>query len=161
MDSSELPSVEKVKASAPLTDLEAFDMMSRFLEAEKAKHLSLDIAGQSYLSTSSQIWNDLRLACNALLEQNDHRREPVAEWKMDAELLNSPTPEESPQIEKPTPTSEYAKSTVSPSNSEKEARRSAKREKKEVKKAKKEAKKAKKEAKRAKKEAKKRKRDEA
>ena len=163
MDSNTLPSVEKVKATVPLTDLQAFDMMSRFLQAEKAKHLSLDIAGQSYLSTSSQIWNDLRLACNSLLEHNDHRREPVAEWKMDTDVLGSPLPDDKALEEDTTPVPESAKSTDSPDMTEKEARRSAKKEKKELKKARKEekrsAKKAKKEAKKAKKEAKKRKRE--
>ncbi|KAL3944858.1 MAG: hypothetical protein SGBAC_001060 [Bacillariaceae sp.] len=163
MDSNVLPSVEKVKATVPLTDLQAFDMMSRFLEAEKAKHLSLDIAGQSYLSASSQIWNDLRLACNSLLEQNDHRREPVVEWKIDTDLLASPTAAE-PTLEESVPVPESAKSSSSPPETmDKEARRSAKKEMKEVKKARKEekrsAKKAKKSAKKAKKEAKKRKRE--
>ncbi|CAJ1908497.1 unnamed protein product [Cylindrotheca closterium] len=163
MDSNNLPSVEKVKTTVPLTDLQAFDMMSRFLEAEKAKHLSLDIAGQSYLSTSSQIWNDLRLACNSLLEQNDHRREPVVEWKMDTDLLTSPPPAE-PMLEESTPVvPESAKSSTSLDTSEKGSRRSASKDKKELKRAKKEekksAKKAKKEAKKAKKEAKKRKRE--
>lgn len=165
MDSNNLPSVEKVKATVPLTDLQAFDMMSRFLEAEKAKHLSLDIAGQSYLSTASQIWNDLRLACNSLLEQNDHRREPVVEWKMDADLLASPAPAE-PTVEESTPlvfVPESAKSSTAPDTSDKEARRSTKKEKKELKRARKEekksAKKEKKEAKKKKKEAKKRKRE--
>lgn len=162
MDSSSLPSVEKVKSTVPLTDLQAFDMMSRFLQAEKAKHLSLDIAGQSYLSTSSQIWNDLRLACNSLLEHHDHRREPVAEWKMDTDVVVSPTPED-PTLEESTPVPDSTKSSASPDKKDKEIRSSSKKEKKELKKARKEekrsAKKAKKEAKKAKKEAKKRKRE--
>ena len=134
--------VSQVKSSTPISDLEAFDMMSRFLAAEKAKQLSLDFAGQSYLASSSQIWNDLRVACNSLLEENDPRRDPVAEWKDDAVFAVTSTP----------------KST--PSTKEEEERRSAKREKKEAKKARKEAKKAKKEAKKARKESKKRKREE-
>ena len=162
MDSNTLPSVEKVKSTVPLTDLQAFDMMSRFLQAEKAKHLSLDIAGQSYLSTSSQIWNDLRLACNSLLEDNDHRREPVAEWKMDADIPASPSPEDETPEDSTTPLLSAKQASPDTTDSE-EARRSAKKEKKELKKARKEekrsAKKAKKDAKKAKKEAKKRKRE--
>jgi hypothetical protein len=144
MDTINLPRVEKIISSAPLSDLEAFDMMSRFLEAEKAKQLSLDFAGQSYLSASSQIWNDLRLACNSLLEDNDSRREPVAEWKMDVDFETTPTP---------------SKSVATAKSTDKDAKRSAKKEKKEAKKAKKDAKKEKKEAKKARKEIKKRKRE--
>ena len=142
--------VSQVKSSAPISDLEAFDMMSRFLAAEKAKQLSLDFAGQSYLASSSQIWNDLRLACNSLLEDNDPRREPVAEWKDDSVFAaTTPSPSKSTGL---------AISTGKSAEDEEE-RRSAKKEKKEAKKAKKEAKKAKKEAKKARKE-KKRKREE-
>lgn len=144
MDTLSLPRVEKIISSAPLSDLEAFDTMSRFLEAEKAKQLSLDFAGQSYLSASSQIWNDLRLACNSLLEHNDSRREPVAEWKTD---------ENSAAMGVETPTQPVSLTTTK-SNSN-DAKRSAKKEKKEAKKAKKKAKKVKKEAKKAKKEMKK------
>lgn len=143
--------VSQVKSSAPISDLEAFDMMSRFLAAEKAKQLSLDFAGQSYLASSSQIWNDLRLACNSLLDDNDPRREPVAEWKDDSVFAaTTPSPSKSQ--------TDLATSTEK-STEDKEERRSAKKEKKEAKKAKKEAKKAKKEAKKARKE-KKRKREE-
>jgi hypothetical protein len=140
MDTLNLPRVEKITSSAPLSDLESFDMMSRFLEAEKAKQLSLDFAGQSYLSASSQIWNDLRLACNSLLEENDSRRDLVAEWKMDVDFESTPTP---------------SKSVATAKSTDKDAKRSAKQEKKEAKKAKKE----KKEAKKIRKEAKKRKRE--
>eukprot|EP00980_Cylindrotheca_fusiformis_P029673 scaffold23685_cov206-Cylindrotheca_fusiformis.AAC.3 len=149
MDTINLPRVEKTISSAPVSNLEAFDMMSRFLEAEKAKQLSLDFSGQTYLSASSQIWNDLRLACNSLLEEHDSRREPVAEWKMDENVLSMATP---------TP----SKSIASTKSTDKDAEQSAKKEKKEkkeAKKAKKEAKKAKKEAKKARKEGKKRKRE--
>jgi hypothetical protein len=146
-DSINLPRVEKVKASTPLSDLEAFDMMSRFLAAEKAKAIDLDFAGQSYLASSSQVWNDLRMTCNSLLEDNDPRREPVTAWKDDADFALAPSLSKSILTSKST------------NKTDKEAERSAKKEKKEAKKAKKEAKKIKKEAKKAKKEAKKRKRD--
>ena len=142
--------VSQVKSSTPISDLEAFDMMSRFLAAEKAKQLSLDFAGQSYLASSSQIWNDLRVACNSLLEENDPRRDPVAEWKDDAVFAVTSTPKSTPST----------KEEEEESTKEEEERRSAKREKKEAKKARKEAKKAKKEAKKARKESKKRKREE-
>ena len=80
--SSSLPRVVKVKSTTPINDdLEVFDMMSRFLASEKAKQLSHDFAGQAYMASSSQIWNDLRHSCNSLLERNDPRREPVAAWK--------------------------------------------------------------------------------
>ena len=144
--------VSQVKSSTPISDLEAFDMMSRFLAAEKAKQLSLDFAGQSYLASSSQIWNDLRVACNSLLEDNDPRRDPVAEWKDDAVFAVTSTSKSTPSTK--------VEEEEEESTKEEEERRSAKREKKEAKKARKEAKKAKKEAKKAKKESKKRKREE-
>ena len=143
--------VSQVKSSTPISDLEAFDMMSRFLAAEKAKQLSLDFAGQSYLASSSQIWNDLRVACNSLLEENDPRRNPVPEWKDDNVVAVTSTPKSTPSTKE----EEEEESTK-----EEKERRSAKREKKEAKKARKEAKKAKKEAKKARKESKKRKREE-
>lgn len=148
LDSIDLPKVEKVKSSVPLSDLEAFDMMSRFLEGEKAKAIDLDFAGQSYLASSSQIWNDLRFACNSLLVDDDHRREPVAVWK---DEMMTPSPSKSD--------SEFVSTEKSTDSTDKEARRSAKKEKKEAKKAKKEAKKIKKEVKKAKKEVKKAKKE--
>jgi hypothetical protein len=79
---SSLPRVVRVKSTTPINDdLEVFDMMSRFLASEKAKQLSHDFAGQAYLASASQLWNDLRQTCNSLLERNDPRREPVAAWK--------------------------------------------------------------------------------
>lgn len=153
------PKVERVTSTKPVSNLEAFDIMSRFLATEKAKQLSLDISGKKVLASSSQAWNDLRLACNSLLEENDPRREPVAVWK---EEFSS-----SPQQDEASPPDESSTENTPPGTEEtdKEARRSAKKEKKEAKKARKEAKKerkeAKKEAKKARKESKKRKREEA
>jgi hypothetical protein len=153
MENLSLPRVERVKSTTPTSNLESFDMMSRFLAAEKTKQLSLDFAGQSYLASSSQTWNDLRLSCNSLLEDNDPRREPVAPWKDESGFEATPSPPESMAT---TPATEKI---------DKEARRSEKKEKKEAKKAKKEAKRVKKEDKKedkkAKKEDKKRKREEA
>lgn len=150
-----LPRVVHVNSTKPVSDLEAFDMMSRFLAAEKAKQLSLDFAGQSYLASSSQTWNDLRLSCNSLLEENDPRREPVAPWKDESLFVDTPQGSKSMAT---TPGTDATKDTDATEKSDKEARRSAKKAKKQAKKAKKEAKKAKKEAKKAKKDSRKRKR---
>jgi len=89
-ENANLPRVVKVKSTTPIhDDIEVFDMMSRFLASEKAKQLSHDFAGQAYLASSSQIWNDLRQACNSLLEKNDPRREPVAAWKEQLEEISN------------------------------------------------------------------------
>jgi hypothetical protein len=145
-EKTSLPRVAKVKSTTPVSDLDAFDMMSRFLAAEKAKQLSHDFSGQTYLASSSQTWNDLRLACNSLLDDNDPRREPVAGWKDETGDLTTTTTSPSPsktEIETTTPATEKSV--------KKEARRSERKEKKEAKKAKKEVKKAKKSAKKEKK----------
>jgi hypothetical protein len=151
-EKTSLPRVAKVKSTTPVSDLDAFDMMSRFLAAEKAKQLSHDSSGQTYLASSSQTWNDLRLACNSLLDDNDPRREPVPDWKDETgDLtttgdLNTTTTSPSP------PKTSVATTTPATEKSvKKEARRSEKKEKKEAKSAKKEVKKAKKEAKKEKK----------
>ena len=137
-------------------------MMSRFLASEKAKQLSHDFAGQAYLASSSQIWNDLRLACNSLLEHNDPRREPVPAWK---EQITAETTAEDESADPATTLS--VKEETDPDNdgttivkaedisesdiivkTEKSDRKSAKKAKKEAKKIKKAAKKEKKEKKR-------------
>jgi predicted GNAT family acetyltransferase len=146
-EKTSLPRVSKVKSTAPVSDLDAFDMMSRFLAAEKAKQLSHDFSGQTFLASSSQTWNDLRLACNSLLDDNDPRREPVAGWKDETgDLTTTATTSPSPSK------TEIATTTPATEKSiKKESRRSEKKEKKEAKKAKKEVKKAKKSAKKEKK----------
>jgi hypothetical protein len=157
-DNSNLPRVVRVKSTAPVGDeLEVFDMMSRFLASEKAKQLSHDFAGQAYLASSSQTWNDLRLACNSLLEHNDPRREPVAAWKEqvgETPGLDDSSPETPLSVkEEPANDSAIVKtediSMDDALKSEKSAKKSAKKAKKEAKKEKKTAKKsAKKEKKR-------------
>jgi hypothetical protein len=159
-DNTHLPRVVRIKSAAPVGDeLEVFDMMSRFLASEKAKQLSHDFAGQAYLASSSQTWNDLRLACNSLLEHNDPRREPVAAWKeqvVETPGLDSP---ETPLAVKEEPADDSAIVKTEESseddvpNSEKSAKKSAKKAKKEAKKVKKAAKKTKKEKKRKKEDA--------
>jgi len=136
-----LPQIERIRSTAPVSSAEAFDIMSHFLAAEKQKQLSLDFNGESFLTSSPQTWNDLRMACNSLL-QPGMDREPVAEWVPEVEE------EEMSESRSPIPPRE-----------EKVDKKSAKKEKKEAKKAKKAAKKAKKDAKKAKKEARKRKRE--
>lgn len=155
-ENTDLPRVVRVKSTAPVTDeLEAFDMLSRFLASEKAKQLSHDFAGQAYLASSSQTWNDLRLACNSLLEHNDPRREPVAAWKEQVEEtpMDSSSPETPlPVKEEPASDSDIVKTEDIPESDllkiEKSAKKSAKKAKKEAKKIKKAAKKEKKEKKR-------------
>lgn len=144
-ENANLPRVVRVKSTVPVTDeLEVFDMMSRFLASEKAKQLSHDFAGQAYLASSSQIWNDLRLACNSLLEQNDPRREPVAPWKEQLE-------ETTGSVGTPVSVKEESSSDDDSDKKMKEKSESdiIKSEKKSAKKAKKEAKKMKKAAKKA------------
>jgi outer membrane biosynthesis protein TonB len=153
LERTSLPRVSQIKSTTAVSDLDAFDMMSRFLASQKAKQLSLDFAGQSYLASSTQTWNDLRLSCNSLLEDNDPRREPVVEWKDERSLDETPA--------SPNDDIETSMTTTTPATvkSEKLDKKSAKKEKKEAKKEKKEAKKVKKEAKKVKKEIKKRKRE--
>lgn len=146
-ENTNLPRVVRVKSTTPVTDsLEVFDMMSRFLALEKAKQLSHDFAGQAYLASSSQIWNDLRLVCNSLLEKNDPRRDPVAPWKVQQEQLDETIA---------TPMSIKSQTTKDDSTvqdeelSESEIVKKDKSEKRSAKKAKKEAKKMKKAAKKA------------
>lgn len=164
-ENTNLPWVVRVKSTTPVTDnLEAFDMMSRFLAFEKAKQLSHDFAGQAYLASSSQIWNDLRLACNSLLEKNDPRRDPVAPWKeqqleetnetlatpMSIKAESTRDDDASSDNDEESPASDIAKK-------EKSEKKSAKKAKKEAKKMKKAAKKA---AKKERKEKKKKHKDE-
>ncbi len=155
LETTNLPRVVRVKSTTPVTDeLDAFDMMSRFLASEKAKQLSHDFAGQAYLASSSQTWNDLRLACNSLLEENDPRREPVAPWKEQleeaAELLGTPMSTKEDPINDNDDVREEESSESDRANTDKKS----------AKKAKKEAKKVKKAAKKAAKKEKKRKREE-
>jgi len=138
----------------PVPYIEAFDMMSRFLSAEKVKQVSLDFAGDAFLTSASQIWDDLRLSCNSIRDEHGLPREAVASWKDENGVSNMPpkAPETITTPEKSSPSVSSADSSKNKSS----AKKSAKKEKKEAKKAKKSAKKAKKEAKKAKKAAKKR-----
>jgi hypothetical protein len=166
--SSTLPRVVKVKSTTPINDdLEVFDMMSRFLASEKAKQLSHDFAGQAYLASSSQIWNDLRHSCNSLLERNDPRREPVAAWKeqIEAVVESVATPIKSEPITEKMTKLETGNANSSEKKSKKKKRKSdsnddddkssvdesSRKKRKAEKKAKKEMKQAKKEKKAAKK----------
>jgi hypothetical protein len=157
MENESLPRVERVQSTTPVSNLEAFDMMSRYLAAEKAQQLSLDFAGQTYLASSSQAWNDMRLSCNSLLEENDPRREPVAAWKDESVF-------EQAEATPPSPPEQSMATTPATEKISKEARRSEKKEKKEAKKVKKEARRAskahEKADKKARKESKKRKHEE-
>jgi hypothetical protein len=158
MDNESLPRVERIQSTTPVSNLEAFDMMSRFLAAEKAQQLSLDFAGQSYLASSSQAWNDIRLSCNSLLDENDPRREAVAAWKDESvfEAVEATEAEAAPS----SPPEESMVTTPATEKSAKEARRSEKKEKKEAKKIRKEARRKSKGDKKARKESKKRKHEE-
>lgn len=169
LENTSLPRVVKVKSTTPINDdLEVFDMMSRFLASEKAKQLSHDFAGQAYLASCSQTWNDLRQACNSLLERNDPRREPVAAWKEQiddvVEALATPiktetttegTRKSAPDTEKGSEKkSKKKKRKLDNSDDESENGSSSKKrkaEKKAMKEAKKQAKKEKKEKKSSKK----------
>jgi hypothetical protein len=84
------------------------------------------------------------------LEDNDPRREPVAEWKDERSLATPASPNDNDTSTATTPAAE---------KSGRGDKKSVKKEKKEAKKEKKEAKKVKKEAKKVKKEIKKRKRE--
>mmetsp|Transcript_120667 Transcript_120667/g.348662 ORF Transcript_120667/g.348662 Transcript_120667/m.348662 type:complete len:173 (+) Transcript_120667:99-617(+) len=166
VENKHLPRVVKVKSTVPVKDdLEAFDFLSRFLAAEKAKQLSQNFVGQAYVGSSSQIWNDLRLACNSLLDQNDQRREPVAAWKDASAMIedesgmpeNDDLKEDINEVKASTdPLTPMQEDSASDGDSstarKKEEKRSKKKEKKEAKKA---AKKAKKSAKKEKKKRKK------
>ena len=142
-----LPRVVRVRSTVPVTEeLEAFDMMARFLAAEKAKQFSHDFAGQAYLASSSQVWTDLRQACNSLLDGKDLPREPVAAWK---EQMEAATASETPiSVKEESVGDEDESSDSSEKAKDKKSAKKAKKEKKEAKKAKKAAKKAKKEKRR-------------
>ena len=141
---SDVPKTTKVMSSVSISDDDAFEMMSNFLESEKIKQKSLDLTGEEYLASSSHAWSELRLACNSLLKDKDDPR-AVAPWKK-AESSSSGNLNEI-SLEEPSSPGVPEGKAMTPS------------EKKSAKKAKKEAKKAKKEAKKAKKEQKKRKRE--
>ena len=141
---SDVPKTTKVMSSVSISDDDAFEMMSNFLESEKIKQKSLDLTGEEYLASSSHAWSELRLACNSLLKDKDDPR-AVAPWKK-AESSSSGNLNEI-SLEEPSSPGVNEGKAMTPS------------EKKSAKKAKKEAKKAKKEAKKAKKEQKKRKRE--
>jgi hypothetical protein len=152
MENQNLPRVSRIKSVTPVSYLESFDMMSRFLAAEKVKQVSLDFAGDAFLTSASQIWDDLRLSCNSISEEHKLPREPVASWKDENGVSNMPQIPETMQ----TPEKSSVSSGDDSSKNKTSTKKSTKKEKKEAKKAKKSVKKAKKEAKKAKKAAKKR-----
>lgn len=145
MDST-LPRVVRVKTTVPVDETEAFDMMARFLESEKAKHIDHDAAGEAFLASSSQTWNDVRRACNSLLVDKESSRVPVAAWKTEP-VPNSIKMEDFASPEPALKEEEDVTDVAPPVTSDKKDKK-AKKAKKEAKKAKKEAKKAKKEKKR-------------
>lgn len=134
-ENSVMPRVVKIKSTTQIhDDLEAFDMIARFLASEKAKQLSHDFAGQAYLASSSQIWNDLRQACNSLLERNDPRREPVAAWKEQVEQLadsvleeDSTTPVKA-EVDEPSPKTAIKSELNAKEGSEKKSKKKRKRD---------------------------------
>mmetsp|Transcript_17716 Transcript_17716/g.49156 ORF Transcript_17716/g.49156 Transcript_17716/m.49156 type:complete len:174 (-) Transcript_17716:210-731(-) len=83
----EIPKVEKTKVIGHLTNDGAFDMVSRFLATEQAKESDAGVSGKT-LSASSffQTWCDLRIACNAILgDDNEGDRDAVPTWHVPVE----------------------------------------------------------------------------
>jgi hypothetical protein len=145
MENQNLPRVSRIKSATPVSYLEAFDMMSRFLAAEKSKQISLDFAGDAFLTSASQLWDDLRLSCNSIRDERGLPRELVESWKDEHGVANMPTT----PANIPSPDNSNVSSDDSSKKKDKSAKKLAKKEKKEAKKVKKSAKKAKKSAKKA------------
>lgn len=89
-DGIEKPKVSQVVSSVAVTEEEAFDMMSSFLQREKGVFQLLDAKKDAVkLAQSTNKWNNIRRVCNSFLpsnefdddEDNDNNgRQPVKAW---------------------------------------------------------------------------------